>query len=74
MIVSKRRHLLKDVQAIRHVDIDNDHNLVIAKICIKMGFNVTELKDPGVREKLNIKGTAHPKSKQLSLSINSIRP
>lgn len=36
MIVSKRRHLLKDVQAIRHVDIDNDHNLVIAKICIKM--------------------------------------
>lgn len=36
MINSKWRHSLQDVRAMRHVDIGSDHNLVTAKIRLKL--------------------------------------
>lgn len=65
MINSKWRHSLQDVRAMRHADIGSDHNLVTAKIRLKLRkakigtsnskrFDVTKLKDPVVREEFNI--------------------
>ncbi|XP_062609792.1 craniofacial development protein 2-like [Saccostrea cucullata] len=65
VINSKWRHSLQDVRAVRHADIGSDHNLVIAKICLKLRkakigsskskrFDVSKLNDPGVREEFNI--------------------
>lgn len=65
MINSKWGHSLQDVLAMRHADIGSDHNLVSAKIRLKLRkakigtnnskrFDVTKLKDPVVREEFNI--------------------
>lgn len=65
MINSKWRHSLQSVRAMRHADIGSDHNLVTAKIRLKLRkanigtsnskrFDVTKLKDPVVREEFNI--------------------
>ncbi|XP_061164954.1 craniofacial development protein 2-like [Saccostrea echinata] len=67
LINSKWRHSLQDVRAMRHADIGSDHNLVIAKICLKLRkakigtsnskrFDVSKLKDP----------SRHAKSERLS--------
>lgn len=87
MINSKWRHSLQDVRAMRHADIGSDHNLVTAKIWLKLRkakigtynskrFDVTKLKDPVVREKFNItlrNRYSALRKRQLSLSTNSIR-
>jgi len=65
MINGKWRHSLQDVQAMRHADVGSDHNLVVAKVLLKLRkaaigtdtkrrFDVQKLKNPRVREEFNI--------------------
>jgi len=36
MIYGKWRHSLQDVRAMRHADVGSDHNLVVAKVLLKL--------------------------------------
>ena len=65
MINGKWRHSLQDVRAMRHADVGSDHNLVEAKVLLKLRkaaigtdtkrrFDVQKLKNPRVREEFNI--------------------
>ena len=60
MINGKWRHSLQDVRAMRHADIGSDHNLVVAKVLLKLRkaaigtdtkrrYDVQKLKIPRIR-------------------------
>jgi len=65
MINGKWRHSLQDVRAMRHADVGSDHNLVEAKVLLKLRkaaigtdtkrrYCVQKLKIPRIREEFNI--------------------
>ena len=88
MINGKWRHFLQDVRAISHADVGSDHNLVVAKVLLKLRKPQSVLTRKGVTMYKNSRSRGSErnstsryrtdlacyKTNQTSLSTNSTKP
>ena len=65
IINGKWRHSLQDVRVMRHADVGSDHNLIVAKLTLKLRkakigdkrsqrFDVAKLRDPAVQQNFSV--------------------